>query len=57
MLVKHKIRAGGVEAQCLCKRPPSALSQVIPGAKNEGRERGVERHSASASARPLPSPR
>jgi hypothetical protein len=32
---------GGVEAQCLCQRPPSALSQAIP-VEVERRQGGVE---------------
>ena len=53
ILAKIVLRNRGVEAQCLCQRPPSALSQAIR-AKVERREWSP---SASASARPPPSPK
>jgi hypothetical protein len=55
---KGERRNLGFQAHCLCQRPPSALFQVI-AAKVERRNLGavVWRRSASASARPPPSPR
>jgi len=48
-------RNRGVEAQCLCQRPPSAFSQII--AVKVERLTVVLKCSVSASARPAPSPK
>ena len=56
IVVKVERRQGGVEAQCLCQRPPYVLSQAIL-LKVDRRNRGIEAQCLCERTPSPPSPK